>query len=194
MGTNNETENNGVMDALGLGDYADTLKDYIQMCDTPTTIAIQGDWGCGKTSFVNMVLEKLNENKQSEEAPYRIITFNTWQYSQFDMGDSLSVTFLTQFLKGLEKNEKSNAKKDLKNLISELKSLAPGIAKSTILHTVGKVGGDDLKEMATEAWDTLAPENMDQIDVLSELKEKIEQCITSLIEEEKHIPCNLKRF
>jgi uridine kinase len=42
------------------------------------TIAIQGDWGSGKTSMMNMIQEQLDD---------RVVStwFNTWQYSQFNM-------------------------------------------------------------------------------------------------------------
>ena len=55
------------------------------------TIAIQGDWGSGKTSMMNMIREQLGD---------RVITtwFNTWQYSQFNMGDALAVSFLSSLI------------------------------------------------------------------------------------------------
>jgi predicted KAP-like P-loop ATPase len=42
-------------DALEIGDYAKSLSDFIQQCETPLTIALQGDWGSGKTSLMNLI-------------------------------------------------------------------------------------------------------------------------------------------
>jgi predicted KAP-like P-loop ATPase len=53
--------------------YVDVLTDFIRTCDTPMTIAIQGDWGTGKTSMMNMIQEKLDNKVKS-------VMFNTWQY------------------------------------------------------------------------------------------------------------------
>lgn len=69
-------------DVFGVTQYIFGLSSFILGCNTPMTIAIQGDWGSGKTSMMNMVREQLGD---------QVVTtwFNTWQYSQFNMGDTL---------------------------------------------------------------------------------------------------------
>lgn len=81
-------------DSLGVQDYVDALADFVLECETPMTIAIQGDWGSGKTSIMNMVREQV----ESHVVP---IWFNTWQYSQFEMGEQLPLTLLTALLEQL---------------------------------------------------------------------------------------------
>ena len=44
------------LDRLNLLSYADALKEFIHTCDTPMTVGLQGDWGSGKTSMLNMLL------------------------------------------------------------------------------------------------------------------------------------------
>ena len=39
--------------------YVDALCQFIETCDTPMTVSIQGDWGSGKTSMMNMMRAKL---------------------------------------------------------------------------------------------------------------------------------------
>ncbi len=39
---------------LGLAKHAKALADFIRTCETPMTIGIQGDWGIGKTSLLNL--------------------------------------------------------------------------------------------------------------------------------------------
>jgi ABC-type polysaccharide/polyol phosphate transport system ATPase subunit len=46
------TESN---DRPDLGKYAEALRDFVLDCDTTMTIGIQGEWGSGKTSLMNMV-------------------------------------------------------------------------------------------------------------------------------------------
>lgn len=63
-------------DTFGIGKYINGLCTFILHCDTPMTISIQGDWGSGKTSMMNMVRSKIANNVHT-------LWFNTWQFSQF---------------------------------------------------------------------------------------------------------------
>ena len=45
-------------DLFSIETYIDGLCQFIRNCDTPMTISIQGDWGSGKTSMMNMICEK----------------------------------------------------------------------------------------------------------------------------------------
>ena len=65
-------------DLFGIQVYQDALIKYIKLTDTPITIALQGEWGSGKTSLMNMLRHHLCE---VDEAPYYPIWINTWQYS-----------------------------------------------------------------------------------------------------------------
>jgi predicted KAP-like P-loop ATPase len=40
----------GAEDLLGIDKYLAALIQFIQTCQMPTTLAIQGEWGSGKTS------------------------------------------------------------------------------------------------------------------------------------------------
>lgn len=90
------------VDWLGVKPFRDGLARFISSCQTPMTIAVQGDWGTGKTNMMMLAEESLAPHHHfrlsdpfepapthSEETPVYTIRFNTWQYSQFDMGDRL---------------------------------------------------------------------------------------------------------
>ena len=77
-------------EALGLRAYVDSLTEFIQQCETPMTIALQGDWGSGKTSLMNLIKTKtVNSNNK-----IHTVWFNTWQFSQFEMQGELSISLL----------------------------------------------------------------------------------------------------
>ena len=65
-------------DLFGIQVYQDALIKYIRLTDTPITIALQGEWGSGKTSLMNQLRYNLCDE---EGAPYYAIWINTWQYS-----------------------------------------------------------------------------------------------------------------
>ena len=65
-------------DLFGIQVYQNALIKYIKLTDTPITIALQGEWGSGKTSLMNLLRYNLCD---VENAPYFPIWINTWQYS-----------------------------------------------------------------------------------------------------------------
>lgn len=65
-------------DLFGIQVYQDALIKYIRLTDTPITIALQGEWGSGKTSLMNLLRHNLCD---TEGAPYFPIWINTWQFS-----------------------------------------------------------------------------------------------------------------
>ncbi len=78
-------------ESLGVKDYMEALSEFVVTCETSMTISIQADWGAGKTSMMNLVKAKLEDEK------IETIWFNTWQFSQFNMGDDLPISLLGQF-------------------------------------------------------------------------------------------------
>lgn len=59
VGSNDSPIANMVDDSLGFQDYVDALGDFITSCETPMTVAVQGDWGSGKTSLMNLIRERV---------------------------------------------------------------------------------------------------------------------------------------
>ena len=66
-----ETEN----DRLNITRYVKGCADFILHCEAPMSIAVQGDWGTGKSSFMRMVEKEIKDT-------VTVIRFNTWQYSR----------------------------------------------------------------------------------------------------------------
>ena len=72
------------------------------MCETPITISLQGEWGTGKTSFMNMVKEYSENNNY----PLYFYTINAWQYSQFNFGEQLPLVMLKKLANDIDGNNK----------------------------------------------------------------------------------------
>jgi hypothetical protein len=83
-------------DTLKLLPYAHALRDFIHECETPITIGIQGDWGIGKTSLMNMLRGTEGEPGSGllDDASCKIVSFETWPYAQFNHGKDLSIACL----------------------------------------------------------------------------------------------------
>ena len=82
-------------DTLGQGNYINALASFIRLAETPMTIAVQGEWGCGKTSLMNALADKVclnfaqqcpksiraKDEAESPRGPFLGVWINTWQYS-----------------------------------------------------------------------------------------------------------------
>ena len=83
-------------DTLNLLPYAEALRDFIHDCESPMTIGIQGDWGIGRTSLMNM-LRGSGDGEQSgllDTDLCKTINLDSWPYSQFDQDDNMVVACL----------------------------------------------------------------------------------------------------
>ena len=52
-------------DQLHMNAYADALTEFIRDAQSPLTIALQGEWGSGKTSLMNALRQKLVDDKDA---------------------------------------------------------------------------------------------------------------------------------
>ena len=84
-------------DLLGCEKYYKGIADFILHCETPMTIAIEGDWGSGKTTAMNNIKKYLPSGEKSENESCIIIEYNAWKYSKYDI-DKLDVTCLNMGL------------------------------------------------------------------------------------------------
>ena len=147
-------------DKLGIKPYAEGLTEFIKSCNTPMTIAIQGDWGSGKTSTMNMVRKDLEKNVKT-------IWFNTWQYSQFNSGEQLSVLFINDLVDNLAAEDP--ASEELKKTAKFLKLLTAAM--------VHKVAGSEFSELVKEKWNEVKTAS----EIMVNFKTQFQECINRVI-------------
>ena len=167
---------------LGLKTHADALAEFISQCDTPITIGIQGDWGIGKTSLLNMLLENLKSmNKRSIK--YSAVKVETWQYSQLREEESLAAAVLEAINQAVIdqiadlKMRQERAERNRK-LFAKL-GKAIGVAATGMLKDKLGVDTDQLKEVLAEDRETESFIS----GTISENLEKLKDEFKSLIDE-----------
>ena len=110
---------------LGTEDYVKGLVQFINGCQTPMSVALQGDWGTGKSTFINQMIASFSkENK--EVIP---VYFNTWQYSQFNMSGDLYTSFIINIIESISKVNKMNSEKGKKILTTLSKIAVNGVGQ-----------------------------------------------------------------
>ena len=80
-------------DTIGILPYAQALAKFIENCDTPMTVGLQGDWGIGKTSLMNLIKGVLTNTTCVK------VDFNTWSYSQFGQDEYLGLACIEALTK-----------------------------------------------------------------------------------------------
>ncbi len=65
-------------DEFGIEKYVESLCRFIRSSDTPITIALQGEWGCGKSSFMRVLDSCLCSEKVPEDERFDSIWLETW--------------------------------------------------------------------------------------------------------------------
>ena len=171
-------------DILNRSSVANKLAEAVAAYDRAASfvIGIQGKWGDGKTSFINMVLgEGLSDGEKIlKDDNFLIVKFNPWYFT----GDH---QILKQFCGLLSEKLESepnippavrNAAKNIKKISAVVKPLEPvlNIGGSflgvPILGTIAKNGISKAAEYATELEQAFQPSE----DVV-ELKEKVSKSL-----------------
>jgi len=113
-------------DTLKNNRYAEGLVEFIKIADAPITIGIQGGWGSGKTSLINLLQGELEKAGDS-----LCINVNAWQQSLFTAGTGgeIALALLDSVYAGLRKRIEG-LDKELKNRI---------LSPETGLQVVGKL-------------------------------------------------------
>jgi len=146
---------------LGRKQYAFVLTDIVKNFDDGFVLAIDNEWGTGKTTFVKMWKQYL-DNKD-----YKTLYFNAWEN---DFEQDILVTLISE-LKELKtsKNEKA-FKKVVDKAVPLAKSLALGLLKTQVEK---HVGNEFVKEFINQTSSTVADGLQEQIEIYTSKKKSI---------------------
>jgi len=150
-------------DTFGIGLYVDGLCNFIVNCDSPMTISIQGDWGSGKTSMMNMIKEKISDKVHPT-------WFNTWQFSQFQMQNELTVSMLCTLLSELD---------DSREITKKIMGVLKGVAKFAAgVITETTMGGN----VSSQVTDAIEGGNIDFAEEIKNLKAKFQTAVNEKLQ------------
>ena len=138
-------------DSLGTRDYAYALSEFIRGCEAPITIGVQGEWGSGKTSLLNMIKQFLEEQefkKINGKQYYEIIWINTWEHALLKSPEECLLSIVEEIISKISKVDGSyNAAAKAKSALASLAKGALKVGASVALSsTVGFAKGADLAD------------------------------------------------
>ena len=159
-------------DLFGIQVYQDALIEYVQLTDTPITIALQGEWGSGKTSLMNLLKYHLCD---VDNSPYYPVWINTWQFSLMKSSSQAIMSILEGIIHQLgalnpDKQKWNESKKKIGGIFKKMATVGTKIAAGA----VGVDGGlvDEL----------IGGEDAAQSDIV-QLKEEISAIISQILAE-----------
>ncbi|MCH7879818.1 MAG: hypothetical protein IH914_10955 [candidate division Zixibacteria bacterium] len=129
-------------DQYGFEPFARLLADTIRETDDlPFTLGIFGEWGCGKSSLMNMIRDDLGTSPH-----VKTIAFNPWKYdNKEELWNALIQTILYGIAEEAEKNNKKEVLEKATNLAKTAAWLA--LKKGMSALTAGVVSGKDLEKI-----------------------------------------------
>lgn len=138
-------------DSLGMGNYANALASFIQSAQTPMTIALQGEWGSGKTSLMNNLRGILCHGKDDKSGDksndkFLPVWINTWHYSLMKTPQEAVLDILCSIIRQIAVcNEADNLTERIKAIGNLMRRFATFGAKLA-LEKAG-VNGDIVDEL-----------------------------------------------
>lgn len=112
-------------DRLNRADFVRALTNQLLKFDQAEclVIGIHGPWGSGKSSFMNLLTNELEEKSKNADTPIVIVRFNPWNFSSIDQ---LIFMFFNEIKYAIGKKDRSEtAKKIGKKLENIGRILAP---------------------------------------------------------------------
>lgn len=131
-------------DLFGIKIYQDALIEYIKWTETPITIALQGEWGSGKTSLMNLLRWNLCDCDQAQFFP---IWINTWQYSLMKTSSQAIIGILEGIINQIGALNPSEGKwNESKKKIGGIFKKMASVGTKIVANQVG-IDGDAVDEL-----------------------------------------------
>jgi GTPase SAR1 family protein len=156
----------GESDQFKIARYENGLIRFIESTATPITIALQGEWGSGKTSLMNSLKDRLSDTEGSE---FYSIWLNTWEFALMKDAQSTLIDIITGLIKETSRVahiEESESKKIINKLLR-------------VGKTVMKVAADNIASGSSAVIDELTSNNGNTTirEIRNDLENIIETCV-----------------
>ncbi len=164
----------GEKDNFGITQYEQGLVEFISRANTPVTVALQGEWGSGKTSLMNSLQQTL---AQRDNSPYHSVWLNTWEYALMkDTEETLMsiITGLIEEVSEIAKIEPTQTQKIVKKLW--------GVGKHTAKFATKQVAERVVSGSSQLVDAVLSDEGSESQSSISAVRNELEQVISDCIE------------
>ena len=158
-------------DALKREPFAQMMTHIVDMYGgNGCVLSLNGGWGTGKTTFIRMWKQKLDNEH------YRTVYFNAWKY---DYTDDPLIAIISE-LKAISKDERIF--KSIASCAGKISwSILTAVTKGIIVNKLG-IQTDDIAEAITKTVDTIGQDQIkafeDQKQTLDDFKKHLQKFVT----------------
>lgn len=175
-------------DKLNILSYENALREFINNTQSPITIALQGEWGSGKTSLMNRMEEQLC---QAADSRMYGIWLNTWHYALIKDKNDILPEIIQALINDIIKISEKEHPEKLKKLVAEVynvgKKVLSGISKAAVKTAVSQISEDAAEEVSNSIFNG----DGDKYFNISDLKTKLSALINKTVE--KNIEKDIKK-
>lgn len=161
---------------FGTKRYVDGLVEFIKYSVSPLTIALQGEWGSGKTSLMNRLYARLCADKSE----FVGININTWEYSMLSTPEETVIKIIERLVKALSQGEKQQTALDKFTKWAKLGGGVAFRAAREAAKAAGGVAGSILIESFVKGDASSGNGNAEDVS-LSDLKHALESAVAEQI-------------
>jgi len=169
-------------DRLNMRAFEQALATFIRFTRSPMTIAIQGEWGSGKTSLMNRLNEQLCSRNDSI---FYGIWLNTWHYALIDEPGKTLADIINSLIDELVSISREEHPDKMKRLIHDVTSISKtvfrGLSQVALKSAVPGVSDD-----AVKAFDQVVfGEEQEKRYNLNDLRNKLSDLVEEIIEKNR---------
>lgn len=178
-------------DKLQIQAFEKALIEFISNTSTPISIALQGEWGSGKTSLMNRVASKLCDQEESE---FYGVWLNTWQFSLLNDNQNILISIIKYLIDSVLDISKNEYPEKLKYLIEDVYKVGKSIFKG-ISRVAVKAAASQINESTGNTVDELLfADSSSKISNIVDLRNKFSNLVQALIEKNIQIDNKKRAF
>jgi len=167
-------------DKLQILSFEMALNEFVRKTSTPISIALQGEWGSGKTSLMNRLNYEICKNEQATSYG---IWLNTWHYALLKNKDGILEEIIFALINEVLAISKKEYPDKFKSLAKDIykigKDIFKGISKIAVKTAVSQVNSN-LADALDEA--VFTEKERETGYSLNDLKLKLSDLITQLMQ------------
>ena len=163
-------------DQFGISAYEKGLEDFLRGAETPITVALQGEWGSGKTSLMNVLRYDLCDKEEYNEFEhtnsYYSIWINTWEFSLMRDPKEALLQILFKMAREIVHLSSTPTKELASSILQGVLGLGSAVVKNVANKYIIDGLGDSLQEVLDNGTDNTIAE------LRGKLLQQIEECLS----------------